>query len=247
MTSGRCWASPPSKSSRDRPLCDDRLSIWSAPSALARSLGEIVLFGPLPTHVLAVSPWPFCCNCLSRSPSPPEITLPAAPPASRPPSGPFSTSPRPPPIPPPPVPPPGEGAGCGAALGGPALKCLIAFQASRPRIAMVIGDMPPPDCALGVLGPRGPFCMPLSTSSKPIVSSRRSLPPPKQYRPGMTVTRHRRWLRGAAEIRGINTIVGNFSTIRRTMPPYIPGYYQTRRDDRRIPPSCKHPGLPRSE
>src|SRR5258708_4107712 len=35
---------------------------------------------------------------------------------------------------------------------------------------MVIGDIPPPVCAFGLLGPRGPFCMPLSTSSKPIVS-----------------------------------------------------------------------------
>ena len=34
---------------------------------------------------------------------------------------------------------------------------------------MVIGDIPPLDCALGVLGPRGPFCIPFSTSSKPIV------------------------------------------------------------------------------
>ena len=41
------------------------------------------------------------------------------------------------------------------------------------RIAIVIGDMPPPlsDGAVGVLGPRGPFCMPLSTSSKPMVVS----------------------------------------------------------------------------
>ena len=38
---------------------------------------------------------------------------------------------------------------------------------------MVIGDMPslPSDCALGLLGPRGPFCMPLSMSSKPMVVS----------------------------------------------------------------------------
>jgi hypothetical protein len=38
---------------------------------------------------------------------------------------------------------------------------------------MVIGDMPPldEDCELGVLGPRGPFCMPLRTSSKPMAFS----------------------------------------------------------------------------
>ena len=41
---------------------------------------------------------------------------------------------------------------------------------------MVIGDIPPPDCALGLLGPRGPFCMPLSTSSKPMVLSCRIQP-----------------------------------------------------------------------
>jgi len=36
-------------------------------------------------------------------------------------------------------------------------KCFTAFQASRARIAMVIGDMPSllSDCALGLLGPRG--------------------------------------------------------------------------------------------
>ena len=43
---------------------------------------------------------------------------------------------------------------------------------------MVIGDMPPlEDCALGLLGPRGPFCIPLSTSSKPIVVSSECQPP----------------------------------------------------------------------
>jgi hypothetical protein len=41
---------------------------------------------------------------------------------------------------------------------------------------MVIGDIPPPDGALGLLGPRGPLCIPLSTSSKPIVISCRLLP-----------------------------------------------------------------------
>jgi hypothetical protein len=52
------------------------------------------------------------------------------------------------------------------------LKCLMPFQASSARIAMVKGDIPPPlDCSLGRLGPRGPFCMPLSTSSKPMVVS----------------------------------------------------------------------------
>jgi hypothetical protein len=43
---------------------------------------------------------------------------------------------------------------------------------------MVIGDIPPPDCALGVEGPRGPFCIPFNTSSKPIVISCR-LPAPR--------------------------------------------------------------------
>ena len=40
---------------------------------------------------------------------------------------------------------------------------------------MVIGDMPL-DFAFGSLGPRGPFCMPLSTSSKPMVLSCRYVP-----------------------------------------------------------------------
>ena len=74
--------------------------------------------------------------------------------------------------------PAGVGAGAaGAALGWslPAVRCLTAFQASRPRIAIVIGDIPL-DCAFGSLGPRGPFCMPLSTSSKPMVLSCRYCP-----------------------------------------------------------------------
>jgi hypothetical protein len=41
---------------------------------------------------------------------------------------------------------------------------------------MVIGDMPPPDCALGVEGPRGPFCIPFKTSSKPMDLSWRVRP-----------------------------------------------------------------------
>src|SRR5882724_3961196 len=176
MTSGRYWLSPFSNSSRDNPLCEDSESTWSAPSALARSPGAICLFGPLLTHELAVSPWPFCWNWLSRSPRPPLSTLPAAPPASRPPRPPLRMSLRPPP-------PPGrlavtlpgsfggaEGAD-GAAPGWLPPKCLTAFQASSARIAMVIGDIPlllllePSDGVLGALGPRGPFCMPLSTSS----------------------------------------------------------------------------------
>ena len=40
-------------------------------------------------------------------------------------------------------------------------------SADTARIAIVIGDMPPL-FALGSLGPRGPFCMPLRTSSKPM-------------------------------------------------------------------------------
>src|SRR5450759_2257622 len=48
--------------------------------------------------------------------------------------------------------------------------CLTAFQASSARIAMVIGDMPLL-LALGSRGPRGPFCIPLSTSSKPMIFS----------------------------------------------------------------------------
>src|SRR5580693_407778 len=128
ITSGRYWLRPLSNSSDDIPLCEASELIWSAPSALARSPGAIALFGPLPTQELAASPWPLCCNCLSTSPSPPEITLPAAPPASRPPNPPFRTSPRPPLIA---LPPADDGAGAGAPPGWPLVRCLTALSASR--------------------------------------------------------------------------------------------------------------------
>ncbi|MGN8545752.1 hypothetical protein ACQPTN_12890 [Bradyrhizobium sp. 13971] len=58
---------------------------------------------------------------------------------------------------------------------------MTAFQASSARIAIVIGDIPPllelSDDVLGPLGPRGPFCMPLSTSSKPMIVSCRNRAP----------------------------------------------------------------------
>lgn len=67
---------------------------------------------------------------------------------------------------------------------------------------MVIGDMPPEDFSeLGVLGPRGPFCMPLRTSSRPMVLSFGVLvgefspligPRAKTYGALMTVTRRMR-------------------------------------------------------
>jgi hypothetical protein len=81
MTAGKCWLRPESSSSRDKPVCFISALTWSAPSALAKSLGEICLLGPLPIHELAASVWPLCWNCLRRSPSPPLRTLPAAPPA----------------------------------------------------------------------------------------------------------------------------------------------------------------------
>src|ERR1700748_999020 len=132
MTSGRCWLNPFSSSSRDRPLCDIRLLIWSEPSALARSPGAICLFGPGLTQELAVSPWPFCWNCLSRSPSPPLNTLPAAPPASTPPLRPPRPPSPPPPCPPPSAPPsrPGTEDGVGAGADGEAeepVTCLTAL------------------------------------------------------------------------------------------------------------------------
>src|SRR4051812_5605070 len=118
--------------------------------------------------------------------------LPAAPPASRPPRPPLRRSLRPPPSWPPPgrlavTLPGGFGGADGAAPGWLPPKCLTAFQARSARIAIVIGDIPPPlsDCPLGVLGPRGPFCMPLSTSSKPIVvSCRVSSPTPRNITAG---------------------------------------------------------------
>ncbi len=53
---------------------------------------------------------------------------------------------------------------------------------------MVIGDIPPLLWlwSLGSLGPRGPFCMPLRTSSKPIVVSCRLILPRKGKTTGST-------------------------------------------------------------
>ncbi len=66
---------------------------------------------------------------------------------------------------------------------------------------MVIGDIPPLLCALELLGPRGPCCIPLSTSSKPIVLSF-----PKACPAGRITTRYdgykaRKANRGAAVLR----------------------------------------------
>src|SRR5215472_9221264 len=55
-TSGNCWLSPFRRSSRDIPDKAATALIRSAPSALARSLGEIALFGPEPTQDWATSP-----------------------------------------------------------------------------------------------------------------------------------------------------------------------------------------------
>src|SRR5271156_1342678 len=132
----------------------------------------MALLAPVPIHEFAVSLWPLCWNCLSRSFKPPLRTLPAAPPARRPPNPPLSRSPRPPPLLSAPalvVPPPDGVPGlAGWADGCPPVKLLTALKASRPRIAIVMGDMPPLLALLGVRCPRGPFCIPLRTSSKPI-------------------------------------------------------------------------------
>ncbi|HEY2244656.1 MAG TPA: hypothetical protein VGH47_10625 [Xanthobacteraceae bacterium] len=50
------------------------------------------------------------------------------------------------------------------------MKRLMALYASKPNNAIVIGDMVPLE-ALAVRCPRGPFCIPLSTSSKPMLAS----------------------------------------------------------------------------
>src|SRR5262245_39100567 len=97
-TSGNCWLSPFSKSSRDIPENPANVLIRSAPSAVAKSFGEMDLLAPEPIHDFATSPWPFCWNCLSRSFKPPLTTLPAAPPPSNPPSPPLSKSSSPPPV-----------------------------------------------------------------------------------------------------------------------------------------------------
>src|ERR1700743_2223817 len=54
---------------------------------------------------------------------------------------------------------------------------------------MVMGDIPLPDCADGVEGPRGPFCIPFNTSSKPMITSCRvSAPLPSFALPVGTIT-----------------------------------------------------------
>src|SRR5262245_18886999 len=97
-TSGNCWLSPLSKSSRYIPENPANVLIRSAPSAVAKSFGEMDLLASEPIHDFATSPWPFCWNCLSRSFKPPLTTLPAAPPPSNPPSPPLSKSSSPPPV-----------------------------------------------------------------------------------------------------------------------------------------------------
>src|SRR5579863_5903490 len=144
----------------------------SLPSALARSSGAMVLFGPVPTHDLATSPWPPCSSCLSRSLRPPLSTLPVEPPPSRLPRPPCSRPPSPPGNPPASPPPPGTAVPPAGAPCWLPVTLLIALKASRPNNAIVSGDMPPWP---GVVCPRGPFCMPLSTSISPIsASSKRS-------------------------------------------------------------------------
>jgi hypothetical protein len=88
------------------------------PECLGEIVGEMGLFGPLPTQELATSLWPLSWNCRSNSLNPPLRMLPAAPPASRPPNPPLSKSPRvPAPDPPTLASAPGWGAGS-VARGG---------------------------------------------------------------------------------------------------------------------------------
>src|SRR5512132_4630327 len=136
---GRCWLSPESKSSRPIPVCFDNVSSVSVPSALASSPSEICLFGPVPIHECATSPWPLCWNCLSRPPRPPLSTVPAAAPPRTPPSVPRSRSPSPPPLLPPPGRPaltsPGRPAGwLGAESGAAHVLHRVDREQSQQRL-----------------------------------------------------------------------------------------------------------------
>ena len=145
--------------------------------------GRDLLVGAVADPGIGGSPWPFCWNWLSRSPRPPLRTLPAAPPASSPPNPPLSMS-----LSPPPAPPPGRlavtlpgslgGAGVRRSAGLAAAEMLdrLPGQQRQDRHGHRRHPAALSDCALGVLGPRGPFCMPLSTSSKPMVVSCRVSP-----------------------------------------------------------------------
>ena len=55
MTSGNCWLSPFSRSSRDIPENPANVLIRSAPSALAKSFGEIALFDGCPRTAAAIA------------------------------------------------------------------------------------------------------------------------------------------------------------------------------------------------
>ena len=66
-----------SSSCCDSPVCCDRVASTSGPIACSRSGAASALFGPVPTHEAAASPWPFCWKRLISSPRPPLRNPPA--------------------------------------------------------------------------------------------------------------------------------------------------------------------------
>ena len=69
---GQNWLRPCSNSSRDSPLWEESASIWSAPSALARSPGATCLLGPLLTQEFGLIAQPLLLELLQ------EVAEPAA-------------------------------------------------------------------------------------------------------------------------------------------------------------------------
>ena len=73
-------------SSRDIPVCWDRVCRTSAPIVCSNCGGAICLFGPRATQESATSPWPFCLKASISSRSPPLNVSPMLAPPSIPPS-----------------------------------------------------------------------------------------------------------------------------------------------------------------
>ena len=72
-------------SSRDIPVCWDRVCSTSAPIVCSNCAGAICLFGPRATHESATSPCPFCLKASISSRSPPLNVSPMLAPPSIPP------------------------------------------------------------------------------------------------------------------------------------------------------------------
>src|SRR3954447_14100751 len=94
--SGRFLESRERISSRDRPVCCDRVCSTSGPIACSNCGGAICLLGPDATQESAASPWPCCLKASINSRRPPLKTSPMLAPPSIPPRFPGVAAPAPP-------------------------------------------------------------------------------------------------------------------------------------------------------